>query len=119
MSTSQQRMFQLTELKLQNVLSRLSRLCMICLLISAVWASPVHAIDNWSSVRAYMCRYTGTPPLIDGILDDTCWASADVATDFVPRGAERTEPATPQTAVRFCYDSSALYVAFECEALFR
>ncbi len=93
---------------------RLFCLCLI-IIVSIVRTSPTCAIDNWSSVRAYMCRQAETPPVIDGVLDDSCWAAAETATGFVPRRAERTELATPQTRVWLCYDKSALYVAYECE----
>jgi hypothetical protein len=55
---------------------------------------------------------TEKPPVIDGILDDECWALADVATGFTDRDIEK--PAKEQTFVRVLYDDVNLYVAFEC-----
>ena len=70
--------------------------------------------QNWASVRAYMCRHTDTPPVIDGALDDVCWNAAEAAVGFHPRNADRTQFAEPGTTLRLCYDDSALYVAYEC-----
>ena len=64
------------------------------------------------AVRAMDAVYTDSPPIIDGSLDDACWANANVVTDFTNYRTESL--ATEQTFVRVLYDNEMLYVAFEC-----
>jgi len=52
------------------------------------------------------------PPVIDGRLEDACWADAPVATDFTCHETRRL--AAEQTLVRVVYDDAFVYVAFEC-----
>jgi len=54
---------------------------------------------------------TGTPPLVDGLLDDPCWGAAARTTPFVSAAGTEADPAT--TAL-VCYDDACLYVAFDC-----
>lgn len=63
---------------------------------------------------------TATPPKLDGSLDDACWKSAPVITDFVNWDQEkwtslRPEMAAPipperQTVARILYDDQNLYI---------
>jgi hypothetical protein len=48
---------------------------------------------------------------IDAVLDDSAWASAQVATDFRQREPSEGAPATLATEVRVLWDDEALYVA--------
>src|SRR5687767_7741494 len=48
---------------------------------------------------------------IDGVLDDSAWASAEVATDFRQREPSEGAPASLPTEVRTLWDDEALYVA--------
>jgi len=54
----------------------------------------------------------GTPPEIDGLLEDPCWLDSAVAGDF--RAAQTGQPAATPTEARILYDDRALYVAFHC-----
>ncbi|MBX6332693.1 MAG: carbohydrate binding family 9 domain-containing protein [Gemmatimonadaceae bacterium] len=56
-------------------------------------------------------RIAGTPPRIDGRLDDRAWSSAPVATDFVQQGPHPGAPATLRTEARVLFDDHAVYVA--------
>lgn len=47
---------------------------------------------------------------IDGILDETVWETAPVATDFIQRIPYNGKPAYFNSEVRFSYDNSGLYV---------
>jgi len=58
------------------------------------------------------CRLSEARPVIDGILDEACWAGADVATGFML--LERRGRATQQTECRVTYDAENLYVSFVC-----
>ena len=52
------------------------------------------------------------PPKIDGLLDDTAWQNAEVATDFVQFRPEMGIKETPETrtVVKIAYDDDAIYV---------
>lgn len=69
-------------------------------------ASPALTDRSLSATRA------SAPPVIDGLLDDACWSSCEVAGEFfdVSRGLPPTQP----TLVRMCFDDERIYVAFEC-----
>ncbi|HEY3266523.1 MAG TPA: glycoside hydrolase family 20 zincin-like fold domain-containing protein [Armatimonadota bacterium] len=53
-----------------------------------------------------------TPPVLDGKLDDACWAAAGAARGFRP--ANPSAALKEQTNVLVGYDASNLYVGFEC-----
>ncbi len=53
-------------------------------------------------------------PVIDGRLDDPCWALANPWEGFTQRDPNPGEASTEQTNVHLVYTEHALYVAFEC-----
>jgi hypothetical protein len=53
---------------------------------------------------------TDHSPKIDGILDDTVWQKAPVATDFIQNFPKAGELATVKTEVRILYDNSSIYI---------
>lgn len=55
-----------------------------------------------------------TPPQIDGVLTDSCWAHADIATNFRQTRPHEREFARHQTEVRILYDEHYLYIGFRC-----
>jgi len=55
---------------------------------------------------------TGTPPSIDGRLDDAVWQDATLVTEFVQRQPLDGAPATERTEVYIAYDSSNIYLGF-------
>jgi len=57
---------------------------------------------------------TGTPPTIDGQLDDEIWNGTDAATGFVQRDPDNGNPMTEETRVQVAYDSRYLYIAVTC-----
>ena len=57
-------------------------------------------------------KLTGTPPRIDGNLDENIWEHAPVATGFVQLVPDEGAPASERTGVRVLYGNDALYVAF-------
>lgn len=73
--------------------------------------APVHHGDDPPG-PTLRCQRTARPPLIDGILDETCWREADVATHFVL--LQELGPATEQTECMVTYDAKNLYMAFRC-----
>lgn len=63
-------------------------------------------------VEAY--RIEGTPPYIDGKLNDAVWQHAKPVRNFIQLEPARGEPATDDTEFRIAYDVHNLYVAFRC-----
>lgn len=61
------------------------------------------------TIRAHRAK---SPLVIDGVLDEPCWALAEVGTDFVDYRTERL--AREQTFVRVLYDDTYIYFGFEC-----
>jgi hypothetical protein len=57
---------------------------------------------------------TDTPPVIDGILDDSVWKNAPNATDFKTWHPDIGKEMTEKTIVYFAYDRENLYFAFRC-----
>lgn len=56
--------------------------------------------------------YTSVPPSVDGKLDDRCWESAAIATNFRLNNGKGL--AKCGTVAKICYDAEQLYIAFEC-----
>jgi len=64
-------------------------------------------------IRVYLVKQCGTPPKLDGTLDDPCWAKAEMVDDFGYAGyghGNRSLP-VPRTQARFLWDSRYLYIA--------
>ena len=57
-------------------------------------------------------KLTGTPPQIDGKLDEDTWKYAPIATGFVQLLPDEGKPATERSEVRVLYGDDALYVGF-------
>jgi len=53
---------------------------------------------------------TGKPPVIDGVMDEVEWQSAELITDFIQSQPSPGRLANDRTEVRFLYDDEALYV---------
>jgi hypothetical protein len=65
-------------------------------------------------LRAWRLR--GTPPLLDGRLDDEVWRLTESIDDFVQEEPDNMEPPTEYTVVRIAYDERALYLAAQMNA---
>lgn len=61
------------------------------------------------SVRA--TRLAAAAPVIDGVLDDAAWQSAELARDFTQRMPNPGSPSRLLTEVRTLYDDAAIYVS--------
>jgi len=73
---------------------------------AAVRADEVFAYERYQA----RLQKTDTPPLIDGRLDDPCWAEASVgAEDWITTTGK---VARQQTRVFCCYDDGHLYIGF-------
>ncbi|MCB0636663.1 MAG: carbohydrate binding family 9 domain-containing protein, partial [Lewinella sp.] len=66
------------------------------------------------SIRAHL---VATPPVIDGIPDETVWEEVAPATNFWQHLPYDTLIAEGQTEVRMVYDAEYLYVAVKCHRI--
>jgi hypothetical protein len=57
---------------------------------------------------------TARPPSIDGRLDDSAWASAEIVGKLVQREPKDGLPATEKTEIRILYDDRNLYFGIMC-----
>ena len=55
-----------------------------------------------------------TPPVLDGVLNDSVWALAKPISDFTQQEPIAGNKATFKTEVKIIYDSKNLYVSFMC-----
>jgi len=55
-----------------------------------------------------------TPPMVDGVMDDSCWRLATPVTDFKQREPKEGLAATERTEIRLVYDDRALYIGVWC-----
>lgn len=79
-----------------------------CLLaISAAAAQDSYPILVYPVPRA------ASPPVLDGVLGDPCWAEAPVTSGFT--WYNKHEPVPVQTTVRWVYDDEALYLGVWCD----
>ncbi|HSF19947.1 MAG TPA: DUF5916 domain-containing protein [Vicinamibacteria bacterium] len=53
-------------------------------------------------------------PVIDGVVKEAPWFTAEALTDFIQAEPYEGEPATEKTEVRIVYDSDTLYIAAVC-----
>lgn len=59
-------------------------------------------------------KLVAQPPVIDGRLDDACWQSAPLLTDFTQVLPVEGAPPSERTEVRFVYTHDRLYVGIRC-----
>ncbi|MDA1210829.1 MAG: DUF5916 domain-containing protein, partial [Bacteroidetes bacterium] len=61
-------------------------------------------------------KYTNTPPVIDGNLDDAAWKEAEFLSDFRQNFPTDTLPAQYPTQIRFLFDDTYLYIAIQAKS---
>ncbi|MSR49606.1 MAG: hypothetical protein CK551_07635 [Planctomycetaceae bacterium] len=93
------------------------RLSLVCLpllaIVSFIVAGPGPKADT--PPRGYVCMMAGTPPLIDGKLDDAVWKAAKWSDDFVDIEGEIKPKPEFRTRMKMLWDDKALYIAAELE----
>lgn len=78
-------------------------------------AQPTSDTGEVSGRKIYQTRHiSGTPPSIDGILDDAVWSRVNWSGDFTQRSPEDGAPPNQPTAFRILYDDRNLYIAWRC-----
>ncbi|MDO8366442.1 MAG: DUF5916 domain-containing protein [Saprospiraceae bacterium] len=65
---------------------------------------------NDSNRKTGMVLRTDQPPRLDGDLNDECWQSAPVMSDFITNSPNYGNPAAEKTEVRLVYTDEAIYV---------
>lgn len=79
------------------------------------WLLGAAALTAAEAPREYLCRHAGTPPVIDGRLDEPSWQAAAWSAPFVDiEGGARPAPRFA-TRFRALWDERHLYVAAELE----
>jgi hypothetical protein len=76
--------------------------------VSGATASVQKKLEPFRPLRAV------TPPVIDGLLDDSIWETAPFAKDFLTYHPDYGKPLGEDTTVWFAYDAENLYFAFRC-----
>jgi hypothetical protein len=67
--------------------------------------------DARSTERPVVTATRATSPIqVDGVLDESSWASARPATDFIQVDPEEGRPVSERTEARILYDDEALYI---------
>jgi hypothetical protein len=59
-------------------------------------------------------RITGTPPSIDGRIDDEAWTLAPIIDDLVQNDPDNMAAPTERTTIQVAFDNRNLYVAVRC-----
>ncbi len=79
-------------------------------------ASAVKANTETESAHrvATAVRIEGTPPKLDGVLDDNIWKTAPLHEGFRQRDPDEGEPASERTIFQVAYDDEAVYFAVMC-----
>jgi hypothetical protein len=83
---------------------------------AAAQAVPVRAVSDapagHTEARPHIAAVARQGAIVvDGVLDEEVWRTAQPATDFTQQDPQEGRPATQRTEVRFAYDDQALYVA--------
>src|SRR5688572_9977431 len=50
-------------------------------------------------------------PIIDGVLNDSCWKGAEIATDFIQNELHPGIASVQRSEVKIVYDDDALYIS--------
>lgn len=81
-------------------------------LIGGVLSAPAASAQNadTGARRVQATALAGGRVEVDGVLDETFWANAQWATDFLQKDPAEGVPATTRTQVAFFFDEDALYI---------
>jgi len=85
----------------------------LCALTHPAWPAGKYPEPKDPTVLFYFAPKAAQAPRLDGVLDDACWKSAPLITDFgrIHRGEGDIRK---QTFAQMVYDDKAIYVAFRC-----
>ena len=60
--------------------------------------------------KLYTTAFTTQEPVIDGIMNDSCWNRVEWGNDFIQQSPKENVPPSQQTAFKILYDNNNLYV---------
>ncbi len=63
--------------------------------------------------RTYQARFTSSPPVIDGSIDDVEWKTGEWQGDFTQFEPDNGAPSSQRTEFMILYDDNNIYVAFK------
>ncbi|MBC7626239.1 carbohydrate binding family 9 domain-containing protein [Ferruginibacter sp.] len=93
---------------------RLIVLIALLILLNNNSAAQIVNVENFQKEYQVHIAHSPAPVTIDGILDDSTWATAEKKTDFFMKfPTDEGKPAS-KTVVQLSYDDKFLYVAFTC-----
>lgn len=72
------------------------------------------AYDDKEEFKTLLSRKVEIPPILDGVLEDPCWKTADLTKTAFVQWLSR-EPNRKQTVSYVCHDDENLYMATVCE----
>ncbi len=93
------------------LLKGLAASVLLFILISVVSAQTIEK-------KIYSTAFTKAPPVIDGLLNDSCWNQVEWGGNFIQIQPYENIPPTQETAFKILYDDNNLYVfirAFDTE----
>jgi hypothetical protein len=82
-------------------------------LLVAMFASSSEASPS-TTTRVAEATEAQEAPVIDGVVDESIWATAQIISDFVQAEPNEGQPATEKTEVRMLYDKTHLYLGVIC-----
>jgi len=85
------------------------KILFICLLLSSVFTQ---SIKDLTERPVYNIQKISSSIVLDGVLDEEIWLTAQVATNFISSGLFQGQPAPLNTEARLLYDDTHLYVGF-------
>ena len=70
--------------------------------------------EKSSHRTATAIRIDGTPPQLDGVLDDEVWKIAPLHEEFMQQDPDEGKPSTERTTFQIAYDDEAIYFGIVC-----
>ena len=86
---------------------RILSMPLVALVLSSAYATATAS----QPLKVICATRTEKAPVIDGVLDEPCWAKTEVRSDFVTPGVGK--PVKQRTTMRMAYDDKNLYVGLE------
>lgn len=93
---------------------------LVCACVAMTCCMAAGFLDRLASAAEppvdFECRWTSTPPKIDGVLDDEAWKSAQLIDQFTqPWLQEKSRPAKTATRARLLWDQDYLYFSADMD----
>jgi hypothetical protein len=93
-----------TQAFLKSYAAKNIAVCIVFIMVSA--SSFSQTIEK----RTYQTAFAAKAPVIDGIINDSCWAAVEWSGNFIQSEPYDNKPPSQQTAFKILYDDNNLYV---------